>query len=128
SARCAAGLSSTASAAATPPWAQYDAVSASGVALTTVTWAPARAAQWAAQSPAAPAPTLRTSVVATGSSDMTGTVSGVALPLFRHESSLRHDTGSHPERAARLVAIERELEARGWCGFAPEPSPAATLP
>ncbi len=51
----------------------------------------------------------------------------MALPLFLHESSLRHDTGSHPERAARIVAIERELEARGWCGYAPQPSPAATL-
>lgn len=47
-------------------------------------------------------------------------------PLFRHDSSLRHDTGSHPERASRIVAIERELEARGWCGFEPRESPEAT--
>lgn len=47
-------------------------------------------------------------------------------PLFRHDSSLRHDTGSHPERAARIVAVERELAARDWCGFAPQDSPAAT--
>jgi acetoin utilization deacetylase AcuC-like enzyme len=32
--------------------------------------------------------------------------------LFTHPSSLLHDTGAHPERAARLVAIERELERR----------------
>jgi acetoin utilization deacetylase AcuC-like enzyme len=32
--------------------------------------------------------------------------------LFTHASSLLHDTGAHPERAARLVAIERELERR----------------
>ncbi len=50
----------------------------------------------------------------------------MARPLFRHDSSLRHDTGSHPERASRIVAIERELEARGWCGFEPRESPEAT--
>jgi acetoin utilization deacetylase AcuC-like enzyme len=58
---------------------------------------------------------------------MTGTVSVVALPLFHHESSIRHDTGSHPERAARITAIERELSARDWCGFDPRPSIPATL-
>jgi acetoin utilization deacetylase AcuC-like enzyme len=57
---------------------------------------------------------------------MGGTVSVVARPLFRHDSSLRHDTGSHPERAARIVAIEQELAARDWCGFAPQDSPEAT--
>ncbi|MDO9409116.1 histone deacetylase [Patulibacter sp.] len=50
----------------------------------------------------------------------------MARPLFRHESSLRHETGSHPERADRMVAIERELEARDWCGFVPRDSPEAT--
>ncbi|CAB4939554.1 unannotated protein [freshwater metagenome] len=50
----------------------------------------------------------------------------MARPLFRHESSLRHETGSHPERADRMVAIERELEARDWCGFEPRDSPEAT--
>jgi acetoin utilization deacetylase AcuC-like enzyme len=58
---------------------------------------------------------------------MAGTVSGVAHPLFAHESSLRHDTGSHPERAARIAAIERELAARDWCGFERLESPAATV-
>ena len=33
-----------------------------------------------------------------------------------HPSSLDHDTGAHPERAARITAIERELEARDWLG------------
>jgi acetoin utilization deacetylase AcuC-like enzyme len=32
--------------------------------------------------------------------------------LYTHPSSLLHDTGPHPERAARLVATERELERR----------------
>jgi acetoin utilization deacetylase AcuC-like enzyme len=36
---------------------------------------------------------------------------------LEHPSSLRHETGGHPERAARLVAIERELSARAWLGF-----------
>jgi acetoin utilization deacetylase AcuC-like enzyme len=39
-------------------------------------------------------------------------------PVFlEHPSSLAHDTGSHPEQAARIPAIERELAARGWFGF-----------
>jgi acetoin utilization deacetylase AcuC-like enzyme len=37
-----------------------------------------------------------------------------------HPSSLEHDTGPHPERAARMVAIEAALEARGWLGYARE--------
>jgi acetoin utilization deacetylase AcuC-like enzyme len=32
--------------------------------------------------------------------------------LLSHPSSLEHDTGVHPERAARIVAIESELAAR----------------
>ena len=41
-----------------------------------------------------------------------------------HESSLRHDTGAHPERAARMQAIEHELAARDWLGFERVTSPA----
>jgi acetoin utilization deacetylase AcuC-like enzyme len=41
-----------------------------------------------------------------------------------HSSSLRHDTGAHPERAARLQAIERVLSARDWLGFERVESPA----
>ena len=33
--------------------------------------------------------------------------------LLSHPSSLGHDTGVHPERAERIVAIERELDRRG---------------
>jgi acetoin utilization deacetylase AcuC-like enzyme len=43
---------------------------------------------------------------------------------LEHPSSLRHDTGTHPERAARMQAIERELSARDWLGFARAQSPA----
>ena len=34
-----------------------------------------------------------------------------------HPASLEHDTGAHPERAARIVAIEEELSARDWLGL-----------
>jgi len=34
-----------------------------------------------------------------------------------HPSSLLHDTGEHPERAARIVAIERELAGHDWFGM-----------
>jgi acetoin utilization deacetylase AcuC-like enzyme len=41
-----------------------------------------------------------------------------APPVFlAHPSSLGHDTGPHPEQPARIVAIERELEARDWLGY-----------
>ena len=46
------------------------------------------------------------------------------LPVFlHHPSSLEHDTGSHPEQPARIVAIERELERHGWIGFERVSSP-----
>jgi acetoin utilization deacetylase AcuC-like enzyme len=44
--------------------------------------------------------------------------------LLHHSSSLDHDTGAHPEQPARIVAIERELESRGWLGFERVSSPA----
>jgi acetoin utilization deacetylase AcuC-like enzyme len=45
-------------------------------------------------------------------------------PVFlQHPSSLHHDTGSHPEQPARIIAIERELELRGWIGFERVSSP-----
>jgi acetoin utilization deacetylase AcuC-like enzyme len=37
--------------------------------------------------------------------------------LLHHLSSLDHDTGPHPEQPARIVAIERELSARGYLGY-----------
>jgi acetoin utilization deacetylase AcuC-like enzyme len=43
---------------------------------------------------------------------------------LEHQSSLRHDTGGHPESAARMQAIERELSARDWLGFERVESPA----
>ncbi len=49
-------------------------------------------------------------------------------PVFlSHPSSLEHDTGGHPEGAARIVAIERELERHDWFGFARVESPPVEL-
>jgi acetoin utilization deacetylase AcuC-like enzyme len=45
--------------------------------------------------------------------------------LLRHPSSLEHDTGPHPESAARIVAIERALQARDWLGWDVRLSPEA---
>jgi acetoin utilization deacetylase AcuC-like enzyme len=48
-----------------------------------------------------------------------------SVPVFLdHPSSLQHDTGSHPERPARIVAIERELSRRDWVGYRRVSSPA----
>src|ERR671915_1452338 len=55
------GVSSSASAAAIPPWAQYDAVCASGERLTSTTRAPSLAAVSAAYGRAGRAPTTATS-------------------------------------------------------------------
>jgi len=41
----------------------------------------------------------------------------MASVLLEHPSSVEHDTGSHPEQAARIAAIEEELSARGWLGY-----------
>jgi acetoin utilization deacetylase AcuC-like enzyme len=43
---------------------------------------------------------------------------GMAAPLyFRHESSLEHDTGPHPEGPGRIPAIEEAMHERDWLGF-----------
>ncbi len=43
--------------------------------------------------------------------------------LLSHRSSLEHDTGSHPEQAARMTAIESELASRQWLGYERVASP-----
>jgi acetoin utilization deacetylase AcuC-like enzyme len=43
--------------------------------------------------------------------------------FLEHPSSLEHETGPHPEQPARIIAIERELERRGWLGFERMSSP-----
>jgi len=44
--------------------------------------------------------------------------------LLRHPSSREHETGVHPERAERIVAVERALEERDWLGWDVRESPA----
>jgi acetoin utilization deacetylase AcuC-like enzyme len=46
--------------------------------------------------------------------------------LFRHGSSLEHDTGAHPENAGRIRAIERALDEAGWPGLDQVEPPMAT--
>jgi acetoin utilization deacetylase AcuC-like enzyme len=41
-----------------------------------------------------------------------------------HRSSLEHDTGAHPERAARITAIEAELARHDWLGMERMEAPA----
>jgi acetoin utilization deacetylase AcuC-like enzyme len=46
--------------------------------------------------------------------------------LFTHPSSLEHDTGGHPEQAARITAIQQALAERDWLGWERRESPPAT--
>lgn len=46
---------------------------------------------------------------------------------FRHRLSFEHDTGGHPENAARLTAIEGRLADEGWLGLELIEAPAATV-
>jgi acetoin utilization deacetylase AcuC-like enzyme len=43
-----------------------------------------------------------------------------------HPSSFEHDTGTHPENAARLRAVEETLDDAGWPGLERVEAPAAT--
>ncbi|HEX4035742.1 MAG TPA: histone deacetylase [Solirubrobacteraceae bacterium] len=50
----------------------------------------------------------------------------MAAPVFfSHPAAMEHDTGEHPECAARIVAIEQHLDTVGWFGFERRESPAA---
>ncbi|MEZ5074415.1 MAG: histone deacetylase [Solirubrobacterales bacterium] len=44
---------------------------------------------------------------------------------YSHPSSLRHDTGPHPENPGRIRAIEATLEAAGWPSLVRAEAPAA---
>ncbi len=57
---------------------------------------------------------------------MRSTVLTVSL-FLSHPASLEHDTGDHPERAARIVAIESALAARDWLGWERADSPAVDV-
>jgi acetoin utilization deacetylase AcuC-like enzyme len=49
-----------------------------------------------------------------------------AVAYLRHPSSLRHDTGAHPERIQRITAIEAALAERDWAGLERVEAPAAS--
>jgi acetoin utilization deacetylase AcuC-like enzyme len=52
----------------------------------------------------------------------------VGPPLyFSHAACLEHETGEHPERPARIQAIETELERRDWLGYQRREAPAAPI-
>jgi acetoin utilization deacetylase AcuC-like enzyme len=52
----------------------------------------------------------------------------ISAPLyFRHESSLEHETGSHPEGPGRIPAIERAMEEQGWLGYERRDAPEASI-
>src|SRR5213079_2662222 len=75
-----------------------------------------------------PAPATTRSVSVRAAPAMRGYGNEMAAPLLlHHPSSLEHDTGAHPERAARIAAIERALEERDWLGWDVRESPAAEL-
>jgi acetoin utilization deacetylase AcuC-like enzyme len=48
--------------------------------------------------------------------------------LLRHHSSVRHDTGDHPEHPTRITAIEHELAGRDWLGWEVRDSHPADRP
>lgn len=51
----------------------------------------------------------------------------IAAPLYlRHQASLAHDTGPHPERPDRIRALEDALGARDWLGYEVREAPPAT--
>ena len=53
---------------------------------------------------------------------------GIAQALyFRHQSSLEHDTGPHPEGPGRIPAIERELAERDWLGYERRDAPEVAM-
>ncbi len=47
--------------------------------------------------------------------------------LLRHEASLGHETGAHPERADRIRGIEALLEQRDWLGYERHEAPRAEM-
>jgi acetoin utilization deacetylase AcuC-like enzyme len=46
--------------------------------------------------------------------------------VLHHPSSHEHDVGPHPERPARIAAIEQAIGGAGWLGWEERLSPAAT--
>jgi len=52
---------------------------------------------------------------------------GTGVPSwFRHDAGLAHDVPGHPERPARIVALEAEMERHEWFGWERVQAPRAT--
>ncbi len=47
-------------------------------------------------------------------------------PWFRHDAGLAHDVPGHPERPARIVGLEAEMERHDWFGWERVQAPRAT--
>jgi acetoin utilization deacetylase AcuC-like enzyme len=47
-------------------------------------------------------------------------------PWFRHDAGLAHDVPGHPERPARIVGLEAEMERHAWFGWERVDAPRAT--
>jgi acetoin utilization deacetylase AcuC-like enzyme len=47
-------------------------------------------------------------------------------PWFRHDAGLAHDIPGHPERPARIVALEAEMDRNGWFGWERVAAPRVT--
>src|SRR4051812_50002696 len=45
---------------------------------------------------------------------------------LRHDSGMAHDVPGHPERPARIRALEGEMSAHGWFGCSRLEAPAAS--
>jgi acetoin utilization deacetylase AcuC-like enzyme len=50
----------------------------------------------------------------------------VSPQWFRHDAHRAHDIRGHPERPARIVALEAEMERHGWFGWERTEAPRAT--
>ena len=53
-------------------------------------------------------------------------VAGQSPAWFRHDAGLAHDIPGHPERPARIIALEAEMERHDWFGFDRVEAPRAT--
>ena len=47
-------------------------------------------------------------------------------PWLRHDAVLAHDIPGHPERPARIIALEAEMERHDWFGWERVEAPRAT--
>src|ERR687891_347174 len=49
------------------------------------------------------------------------------MPMwFRHDAGMAHEIPGHPERPARIVALEAEMERHDWFGWERAEAPRAT--